>query len=488
MKPLKYILFCTALLLNTACEDALELLPPNQLVQEEYWKTQEDVKATLMGAYKKLAEQDNLLFYYGELRGDMLKEGENLGNNQRDIMEGNIYPDNGLANYNDFYSVINYCNLVLKYSPSVKENDLTFSLFDYNAYRSEAIFLRSLAYFYLVRTFQDVPFILDPYDNTDQNFFVKKTPDDVILDSLERQLEKILTTIPDKFTTQSETRGRATRGAVYALLSDIALWNFEYEKCIEHINRLEESTIYDLVPGSDWFTIFSEGNSIESIFELQYDGINLENSLFDITKENNGKFQFLASSYAMSIIGPDKRKEQYRGYGTVNPNNQMVWKYAGAQSGGLQIRSGTEQRSCNWIVYRLADIQLMKAEALSQVGRFAEAFSIVNDIRSRALVGPAGSIAENADAYEDLIIEERAKELAYEGKRWFDLMRLGRRDNYKRKDKLIEVIIENVPATQKRVIAAKLADPNGWYLPLHSQEIENNPELVQNPYYQDYER
>lgn len=486
MNSFKYILIATILFFSYSCEDALILLPPNQLVQEEYWKTQEDVKSTLMGAYKKFAEHDEYLFYYGELRGDMLKLGNNVNNNIRDIMEGNIYPENPWTNYNNLYSVINYCNLVMKYAPQVKELDQTFSLFDYNAYMSEAVFLRSLAYFYLVRTFKDVPLVLSPYDNTKQNFFLEKTTDNVILDSLEIQLLRVITKIPKQFTTQSDTRGRATRAAVYSLLADIALWNFEYETCLTYIEEIEKNTIYHLINGNEWFTIFAQGNTYESIFEFQYDGVNLENHLYDLTKENQGKYVFLASSYAMDILS-SKKKEQYRGPGTISPTYQMIWKYVGAQAGGLQTRSGTNQKSGNWIVYRLADIYLMKAEALSQLGRYSEALQLINIIRTRATIEPITMINENKNTFEDLILEERAKELAYEGKRWFDLLRMGRRDNYMRKDKLIETIINNVPGTQKRVLAAKLADPFGWYLPLNSREIENNTNLIQNPYYQDYE-
>jgi starch-binding outer membrane protein, SusD/RagB family len=78
---------------------------------------------------------------------------------------------------------------------------------------------------------------------------------------------------------------------------------------------------------------------------------------------------------------------------------------------------------------------------------------------------------------------ERAKELAYEGKRWYDLLRMGRRNNYANKDKLIEILVENVPSTQKLILASKLANPEGWYFPIFSREIEDNVNLVQNPYY-----
>ena len=92
-------------------------------------------------------------------------------------------------------------------------------------------------------------------------------------------------------------------------------------------------------------------------------------------------------------------------------------------------------------------------------------------------------IANNPVAFEDAIMEERALELAFEGKRWFDLLRMGRRNNYARKDQLIEVIVSNVPSTQKRILAAKLNNPLGWYLPVFEDEIERNRNMEQNPFY-----
>jgi hypothetical protein len=124
----------------------------------------------------------------------------------------------------------------------------------------------------------------------------------------------------------------------------------------------------------------------------------------------------------------------------------------------------------------------MKAEALSQQGNYPEAYNIISDIRDRAGVG-AISIANTATAYEDAILNERALELTYEGKRWFDLLRMGRRNNYARKSTLIEIIVSNVPSTQKRILATKLTNPQGWYLPIFEDEIERNRNLIQNPYY-----
>ena len=162
--------------------------------------------------------------------------------------------------------------------------------------------------------------------------------------------------------------------------------------------------------------------------------------------------------------------------------------FLGRSPDGQSIRSGANFASANWIVYRMADVLLMKAEALSQLGQYEEAINLVNEIRNRALVQPITSYPLTASGVEDIILEERAKELAFEGKRWFDLLRMGRRNNYDRKEDLIQILIRNVPATQKRVLATKLNDPNGWYFPIHEDEIENNAQLVQNPYYDIYER
>ena len=96
------------------------------------------------------------------------------------------------------------------------------------------------------------------------------------------------------------------------------------------------------------------------------------------------------------------------------------------------------------------------------------------------------SASYTVNAFEDMILQERAIELAFEGKRWFDLLRMGRRNNYSRKSDLIEILIENVPSTQKLVLASKLTNPYGWYLPVEDVELERNKNLVQNPYYADY--
>jgi hypothetical protein len=231
--------------------------------------------------------------------------------------------------------------------------------------------------------------------------------------------------------------------------------------------------------------MFYPGNSLESIFEFQFDqNRNQQNKMYGLTNRN--AYNYDPSPRAIQSFRRGYSNELYRGEDAsikkYGEDDYIIWKYVGREPDGETPRTGSDQTSCNWIVYRLADVLLMKAEALSQLNRYAEAAQIINMIRERADVLPL-NIASSPQAYEDAIMEERALELAFEGKRWFDLLRMGRRNNYARKSKLIQVIVSNVPSTQRRIMATKLNNPLGWYLPIHETELERNKNLVQNPYY-----
>ncbi|MBN2611236.1 MAG: RagB/SusD family nutrient uptake outer membrane protein [Bacteroidales bacterium] len=484
---IRILLLAILTALQFSCSDWMELIPPTGLIREEYWQTKEDVKAAVMGAYDSFAQLDGLLFKFGEMRADLVQADNNLSLDDQKVMEGNIYPDNYLCNWFDFYKVINYCNEILLYAPGVKEKDNTFTDYQLQGYLSEAYFLRSLTYFYLVRIFGDVPFATKPTESDDADIYLPKTNSNEILEQILSDLKyaRSFATV-DGYPTLRENKGRATKAAFDALLADISLWTFDYEACITYVQNIELSKKYELMPGDRWFELFYPGNSLEGIFELQYDNaLSQNNRLYGLTQRYS--YNFDPSEKALYLFGKEYVRELKRGEDVsikkYADDDFIIWKYVGRSADGYTARTGTDQNSCNWIIYRLADVLLMKAEALSQIGRYTEALQILNDIRDRADVPLLLSLANSAMAFEDAILEERARELAFEGKRWFDLLRMGRRNNYSRKSKLIEVIVANVPSTQKRVLAAKLTNPLGWYLPIYESEIERNKNLVQNPYY-----
>jgi hypothetical protein len=477
------------LVLSTSCSDFLELIPPDGLVEDEYWQKKEDVQAVLMGAYQKFAQLNDELFLYGELRGDML-EIYQAPEYQIQIIYGNVEPDNQLCEWDQFYQIINLSNFIIEYAPLVKSRDNTFTEFQMKSFQAEAVFLRSLAYFYLVRIFKDVPLVLKPTDSDGINFFPYKSADTTILRTIKEDLKKVVSTVREDYGSIEENKGRANKGAINALIAEISLWNFEYEECLQYIENIEELPFELLLPG-DYFSIYYPGNTIESIFEFQFNqSISQANALTPLITRSNGDYR--ASSYAEEILSAELSGEIIRGYsslGLVTESDYIIWKYQGSLPDGQTYRGGSENRSANWIIYRYADVLLMKAEALSQKSNpdYETAQNIINEIRARALMNPV-NLPNNPVAFEDAILLERAKELSYEGKRWFDLVRMGRRNNFLRKDNLIKIIIEDVSSAQKLVLASKLTDPNGWYLPIHFNEIEANGNLEQNPYYEAYQR
>jgi len=482
----KLIITILVLTASTACESWLELLPPQGLIREEFWKTKEDVQAVIMGAYESFARMDALLFKYGEIRADLIIGDVNQSLDEQKVTESNIYPENGLCSWSQFYQVINYCNEIIKNAPLVQERDNTFTDYQLMGFLSEAYFLRSLSYFYLVRIFKDVPYIIEPTESDDNEVYPPKTDGDEIIGYLIADLEearKYATT--DGYQTLAENKGRATKAAFDALLADISLWIFDYEAVITYVQRVEMTNDYVLVSNAKWFEIFYPGNSLESIFEFQFnDNLNQRNSMYDLTRRDG--YNYDPSQTAIEMFSKEFASELYRGEDagikTYGDDDFIIWKYVGRAPDGSTARSGSDQASCNWIVYRYADLLLMKAEALSQLSRFSEALEIINEIRYRADEPPL-NLPNSPEAYEDAILQERALELAFEGKRWFDLMRMGIRNDYSRKSKLIEIIVRNVPSTQKRILATKLNDPLGWYMPILESELERNKNLVQNSFY-----
>lgn len=475
------IMLVSLILSLTGCTDFLDEKPGDGLVRSEYWKNKEEVLATLAGAYKKLADMDKTLFIHGEVRGDMLDAGSSLESAQEKMMESSIQSNNKYADWSEFYTVINICNHVIKIAPSVQDKDQTFTDYLLQQYIAEAIFLRSLSYFYLVRIFNNVPLVTDPSETDNAEFFPPLSSSDVILQTIKEDLTGIRNRIPVVYPTKEESVSRATQGAVNALLADISLWNFEYDDCINYITAVEETDIYFLLPSTEWFDIFQPGFSLEGIFELFYDKtLGQSNSLYDITTNQNN---YIGSEYAQTILSPEvlEAAEQIRGYGSLSTSNK-VWKYGGQLPDGQTRRPAGNNSGANFIIYRLGDLYLMKAEALSQTGRFDEALFYLNEIRERANM-PTLVLSQNAQIFEDVILEERAKELAYEGKRWFDLLRMGRRNDYSNKEKLIEILVQDVPSSQKLVQKSKLNNPLGWYMPIHINEIERNRNISQNPYY-----
>lgn len=491
MNIMKKILFRIGILTSVfwlaGCDDFFELLPQEALVQDEYWKKEQDVRQVLFGAYSAAGNEDLFYWLMGEVRGDMVEYDGTKGS-YRSFDEGYLNPGDAFFKWGSYYSVINLCNYVLDFTDKV--DDPTFSSFDREAYKAEALFLRSLEYFYLVRMFKDVPLVLESSQNDNQNFYLPQSPEDSVLNQIIRDLKLASKSIPVEYPQVLEKRSRATVAAVNALLADVYLWKEDYQKCVEHCDLILADEKYLLLPATQIFENYYPIEfpySQEVIFEFYKDQASGQlNSTLDLTFLSSLGIRFLPTYKAIDLF-TDPR-ESFRQEATVvlfSDGTGRIWKYAGSVTGGTSTRSGLNAYSANWIVYRLADIILMKAEALNQLGQFQEATDMVNIVRNRVFLENISN-PDNKTVLEDIILEERAKELAFEGKRYWDLLRFGRRNNYARKQDFINIIIAKLPVNQQQVLANKLNDPNGWYCPVHVDELKYNRNLVQNPFYAPY--
>jgi starch-binding outer membrane protein, SusD/RagB family len=482
--------------LLASCSDWLQLEPESELTREEYWRTGNDVEAVVAGGYKELANSVTTCFKWGELRSDDFVPGNHIGTMDKNLMDGNIYPVNDNAKWSSFYRIINYSNTILKFSPLVLSRDRTFTQNEQKAYDAEALFLRSLSYFYLLRTFGDVPLVLEASLSDNQNFYPGISSRQQIVSQITQDLITALPNLPSSYGRIEYDKGRATKQAVLALLADIYLYSGKYAEAVDACDKLIVSGQYALIPSEDWFLNFFPGNSNESIFEVQFDkDQNQLNQLYMITAPYpedgtypDGDDQFRFSPYMVDLFKKNDgdRRAGNKTYFEFDSRSHfyILWKYVGTSSSeyAMTPRNGNAESDANWIIYRFADILLMKAEASVQLNDLTSAIDLVNQVRKRAGITLLPDIS-NRGLLLDAVFEERAREFAGEGKRWFDLVRLGMSNNYEYKDKFISIITANKPLTEKEILISKYSDPNSWYLPIHQDEIEQNRNLMQNPYY-----
>jgi len=125
-KRIKILSISVIVLLLTSCSGWLDLAPEDGVTRQEFWKTKEHVHSAVLGCYASLLDGPvEKMFLWGELRGDMLENGVAPNYSFSEIFDGEISSASKIVNWSDLYTVINNCNIVLRYAPAVRENDAT---------------------------------------------------------------------------------------------------------------------------------------------------------------------------------------------------------------------------------------------------------------------------------------------------------------------------------------------------------------------------
>lgn len=478
--------------LSSSCNKWLDLKPQSGLVADDFWKTKEHIRSAVNGIYITLINNTlaETLFMHGELRTDMVElTAFSLTNQQLDEYRyANLMSSNTLVQWSLFYSIINLCNNVIDNAPAVKELDPTLTQEDLDAYVGEALAIRAWMYFNLGRIWGDVPLKLTFTASDDENFNIEKSTQTEVFAAVVADLLRAQGLVRETFNTTAATdKGKVTKYTVYALLADVYLWQDEFQKAADACNEIIKSGKFDLVPGtpSSWLnTLYANGNSIEGIFELQFDRqqLNPFHALFRLNPRYMVGANVHEGIYMIDALDPDNfdvRADR----GSLDASTGQIYKYQGINR---EQRKTLEESYTHWFVYRYADILLMKAEALNGLEQGQEALDLIYTVRERANALSYNDLMPGATDYDNIttfLVEERAREFAYEGKRWFDVLRNARRNNYARIDLITSMIISYAPVDRQLSMLAKYRDANSHYLPIYFTELQMNKSLVQNPFY-----
>jgi len=494
---------------TTSCTSWLDILPEGEIILDEYWQTESEAEAVLAACYRGMIETDytRRMLVWGEGRSDNFNSGTTILTDLYKTLNQELEPTNTFTDWSSFYSVINYCNTFLKYAPEAQVRDDNFTLESLHSMEAEVLTIRALSYFYLVRAFGSVPWITTPSIDDAQNYLVGQSSERAILDSIIVDLEYASSYAKTRFSSNVYTKGRITQDAVYALMADIYLWDQKYDECISACNMVLSDPYLELVDAENMFSeVFYSGNSTETIFELQFDDdvqINYttrnfygysgnQTSMYLVFPSVLVESQYSPFEYAVGG-GYTESEDDYRAKDFIINNSSTtiykIFKYAGMSrkedAAGTNSTYDYRSNTSNWIVYRLSDVILMKAEALiqrDQEGGIEPALSLVNTtyLRSNPTADSLKSSYYNgASDIEKLVLRERQRELMFEGKRYFDLMRVALRDSTT--SQVTSYVSKTSSSTE---IYGNMSSIQSLYWPINKDELIANPTLTQNSFYE----
>lgn len=558
---------------TTSCDDFLTIYPSNEITEEQFWEDRTDLESGIRGCWKQFISQDIMerMVVWGECRSDNFDLMTESWDDMKDLMNANLLETNSLFNWSAFYKTINFCNKVLQYGLLVVERDKSFTSEDWKPVEAEMKALRALNYFYLVRTFREIPFEFKPIgsEHDVKEHSGRQFMAEVVLDSIINDVEAVKDNGMRQYTNELDNKGRFTRESIYTLLADMYLWRAaknaspdsvakygsksqdDYQKVIEycdavldmymerydrdnpmgggtssennenpyHLIRMNANGGTQDVVDDVYDEIFVQKNSSESILELQFDGSTNSNTCLYNYRDYNGLYRhrdnntglLQASAPCQTVTRnidntsglfsqSDIRRWQSLVYTEAGQRVYSIGKYTyqSITHDNLEDNSeGTENTfiptgsfNSNWIIYRLSDVLLMKAEAITRLDaptteQLQDAFNCVTMIlyRSNPSVTTDRDKLSFTDYQEpsqlfDLVMRERRREFFGEGKRWFDLVRMAEHDGTT--TNMLTLLLTKY-ATNTNAVRAKLASMNSLYSPVYENELKVNPNLHQNP-------
>lgn len=437
-------IFALALLLQSCSDDFIDQDPTEQVTIEDLGQYNSDQGATsfITAIYSKYLDWNMRSFSYlgvSSITSDNADKGSDPGDTgtDKDVLDAldfSATTPSFKEQWNAHYQAINRTNQALKImpeldsvAPSLKERLI-----------GETKFLRAFTYFDLVRMFGGVPLInhVPEIGNEEDDKMTKtRVSKEEVYAFIEQDLKDAISALPTKDDYGSAAVGRASVGAAHALLAKVYLYQEKWEDVVD---QCEMITGYSLVP--DYADIFKTNNqnNQESIFELQGKGGDGEPGIQQYSQvqapRGNGGWGWGFNTVSQSLInayneaGDEIRKEAtvifpgdtlYDGKVVPQTVDDLYYNYKAYSPKYL----GEAFTEVNIIVLRYAEVLLMKAEALNELGQTGDAIPLLNQVRNRAEL--PDTQASGQDQVRKAIWNERRLELAMEHDRWFDIIRTG---------------------------------------------------------------
>lgn len=484
MKKFQLYFALLAAAVASACnKDFIDLPPISSASAGNFYKTAEDIKVGLNGAYASLQT--------GGITTNSYVFGEISSDNTYPVASGSVTDQDEFdrfyirttnpfiaGRWNDGYNAISRINTILERIEPI-QMDATLK----QRYIAEAKFLRGYVYFVLVRTYGAIPLVTKSLlGNIEEAYDYGRNPVAEIYAQIETDLTEADANLPVSYTAAADI-GRATKGAAKALLGKVLLTQKKFDRAAPKLKEVIDLNIYDTVPYADIFDI-TKKNGKEAVFDVQFaagmgEGNPWPNSFAPQNSGNaviafggggnNRPTQDLIDAYEPGDI----RKDFSLATSYVNANGQTIQdvyvrKYR--SNPALNNDNGN-----NIPIIRYADVVLMYAESLNELGYEAdgEAMHYLNKIRLRArLPEKTGAEIPNQEAFRLAMEQERRVEFAFEGHRWYDLVRT---------DRAITVI--NSKAAEINLVAPISA--NNLVAPIPQSQVEiNRGKITQNPGYE----
>lgn len=485
-------------LITPSCKKFFELGPENVIREDDFNKNREDLNAAAIGMYKPLSEEVHKFLLWGDARADMVTTGQLEPDPYiNEFVMNNVSASNPYSNYAGIYKTIARCNRQLEKVYDVMKLDDKILDRDAGAYYGEALLLRAFCYYMLVRTFDKFPVITSDY--AEKIRFVNEKGDTVTRETMALTADEIrglyhypqnkqqvwlmiyndvlavLGIIPVDYRWNrnnlpaQERYGRVSQAAAVTFAAEVAIWLGEYESASAFSNSPIVNNNYSLGTSGTWINQFTGSYaSLHSMFLLgyQYQRSFESNRLQEFTSPvaaEGGKYYLKPVSMVVDSVFSDNDDIRKSFSYKVIRNDTAIWKYIGKDN--VTSRRPAYQSDGSWQIFRSADAYLLKALSDLMLDNYATAFNFINmlrEARGQKRLLPEEIDYRNKEFMLNMIFKERAREFAFEGKRWYDLMLWSKITG---RNMLAERVALKYPTNMQAQIQAYLQDEQNWYIP-----------------------